>query len=59
MNWDSIQQLIRIVLYAVIGYFFGDAAVNGELGQAAITGAIGVANFLWTYVWNRNRPDAE
>jgi hypothetical protein len=55
MNWDSIQQLIRIIAYAVIGYFFGDAAVNGEIGQAAVAGAIGVANFVWTFVWNRNR----
>lgn len=55
MSWDNIQQLIRIILYAVIGFFFGEAALNGEVGQAAVAGAIGIANFVWTYVWNKNR----
>jgi len=57
MSWDNIQQLIRIILYAVIGFFFGDAVANGEVGQGLIAGVIGVANFLWTYLWNKNRPE--
>jgi hypothetical protein len=29
MNWDSIQQVLRIVLYAVGGYFLGEGVTNG------------------------------
>lgn len=57
MNWDSIQQVVRIILYAVVGYFFGDAVASGEAAQAAIAGVIGVLNFIWTYVWNARRVE--
>lgn len=57
MNWDSIQQVLRIVLYAVGGYFLGDAVTEGEAFQAAVGGVLAVGAFVWWLAWQRQRPD--
>ncbi len=58
MNWDTIQQLIRIVAYSGGSFFFGDAVANGELFQAAIGGGLAVVAFIWWYVKERSKPVA-
>jgi len=59
MNWDSIQQVVRIFMYSGGSYFFGDNFANGELYQAAIGGAVAVGAFVWWFFWERDRPKAE
>ena len=56
MNWDSIQQLLRILLYAIGGYFLGDAVTEGEAFQAAVGGVLSVGAFIWWLMWERQRP---
>lgn len=58
MNWDSLQQVLRILLYAIGGYFLGDAVTEGEAFRAAVGGVLAVGSFLWWLVWERNRPGA-
>lgn len=55
MTWDSIQQVLRIVLYALGGYFFGDAITQGAMFQAAVGGFLSVGAFVWWAVWNGKR----
>jgi membrane protein DedA with SNARE-associated domain len=55
MTWDSIQQLVRIVLYAIGGYLFGESVADGELYQGVISGVLGIGAFVWWWVWNRDR----
>lgn len=55
MNWDSLQQVLRIVLYAGGGYLFGDAVKDGELFQQAVGGLLSVGAFAWWWFWERNR----
>jgi hypothetical protein len=50
---DTTQQFIRIVLYHVGAYFFGDAIASGEIYQAAIGGAVSVVAFGWWFWQNR------
>lgn len=47
MNWDTIQQLIRIIAYAAGSYFLGDAAAQGQTFQAAVGGLISIGAFVW------------
>jgi hypothetical protein len=58
MNWDTIQQFVRIVIYTVGSFFLGQAVADGALFQGLIAGALNVGAFLWWYVWERNRPEA-
>jgi len=54
MSWNTIQQLIRIVGYAVGAYFFGEGVAEGELFQQAIGGLVGVAAFVWWMLKERS-----
>jgi hypothetical protein len=58
MNWDTIQQLLRIIAYAAGSYFLGDAAANGETYQAAVGGLISIAAFIWWAVQERKKKIA-
>jgi hypothetical protein len=59
MNWDSIQQVLRIVLYAVGGYFLGEGVTNGEAFSQAVGGVLAAGSFIWWLVWERGRPSSE
>lgn len=58
MNWETIQQLVRIILYSVGAFLLGEDIAKGELFQGLIGGALSVGAFLWWWVWERNRPAA-
>lgn len=55
MDWDTIQQVIRIAMYSGGSYFFGDAVASGSLYQAAIGGVVALGAFVWWFFWERNR----
>ena len=55
MNWDSIQQIIRILLYTGGGAVLGDAVVKSDLYQQAVGGIIAIGAFCWWYFWERKR----
>lgn len=54
MNKDTIQQLVRIVLYAIGGTVFGDAIADGEMFQQVIGASTVIISFIWWFVWDRN-----
>lgn len=58
MNWDTIQQFIRILLYTLGGLLFGDGFADTEIYQQFIGGVLAVGSFVWWYFWERNRPEA-
>ncbi len=51
MSWDTIQQLIRIVAYAVGSYFLGDSVANGDMFTAAVSGAVSIGAFAWWFFY--------
>ncbi|WP_088342458.1 MULTISPECIES: hypothetical protein [Rhodomicrobium] len=55
MNWDTVQQLLRIILYSVGAFVLGDAVASAELYQGLIAGTVNVAAFAWWWFWERNR----
>lgn len=50
----NYEQLIRIALYTVGGYVFGDAVANSADFQAAVGGLIAVGTFTWWFFRNRS-----
>lgn len=54
MDWNTIQQLIRMLANLGGGVVFGDAIVKGDLFQAAIGGLLAILAFAWWFFWNRN-----
>ena len=59
MNWDTIQQLLSIVLYSLCAFLLGDSVAQGDLFQGFIGGAVNVGAFVWWWFWERNRPAGE
>lgn len=55
MDWDKIQQVLRIILYTVGGWVFNDAVTQSDLYQAAVGGVLSIGAFIWWYVWERKR----
>lgn len=55
MNFDTIQQLIRIVMYAGGSFLLGTGIADGQQFQALIGGVISVAGFAWWFWWERHR----
>lgn len=49
----NYEQLIRIALYTVGGYVFGDAVANSADFQAAVGGVISISTFAWWAISNR------
>lgn len=49
--WDKIQQVIRIILFAVGGYFLGSEVTEGELFNQFVGGVLAAGAFIWWLVW--------
>lgn len=47
MDWLSVQQVLRILLYSGGSFYFGKEFADGEMFQAAIGGAVAIGAFLW------------
>lgn len=51
--WDGLQQLIRIVLYIVSGWFVREGWIDENTATQLIGAGIAVATGVWTIWWNR------
>jgi hypothetical protein len=58
MTWDTVQQVLRIVLYTVGSYLFGSDVADGASFQGALGGVMAVGAFVWWWAWERTRPAA-
>lgn len=55
--WDSVQQLVRIVLQLVAGYLVGAGIMTDEIMQAFVGGGVSLAAVAWWVFWERHRAD--
>lgn len=53
MNWQTMQQLVRILLYSGGSVAFGEGVADGDVYQQAISGAVAIAAFVWWAVKER------
>lgn len=55
MNWDTLQQFIRIVMQVVAGFLMSKGYLNEEMA-ATLTGAVvSMAAVAWWFFWDRKR----
>lgn len=55
MNWDSVQQVLRIVLNAAGGVLIGKGYLNEEMATTLIGGVLSLGSVVWWFVWERGR----
>jgi len=53
MNWDTIQQFLRIVMQVVSGYLVGQGFLTDEMMVTLTGGVISLANVAWWFFWHR------
>jgi len=56
MTYDTVSQLIRIVAYALGGFFLGQGVADGELFQAALSGLVSIGAFAWWLAVESAKP---
>lgn len=53
--WDTLQQLIRIIMQIISGYLIARGVLD-EANAVALSGAVlSLANIAWWAYWNRKR----
>lgn len=55
MTWDTIQQLLRILMQVVAGMLVSKGLITSEMG-VTLTGAIvSLGSIAWWVFWQRGR----
>ena len=58
MTWDDIQQIIRIVAYAISGFLVSAGQLDPAHGETLGGALLGLASVGWWWFWNRKKPAA-
>lgn len=56
MTWESIQQVLRIILNAIGAYLVGKGVVTEEMSVTLMGGVLSIGSVLWWMFWEKNRP---
>lgn len=55
MTWDTVQQLVRIVMQVAAGYLIGRGLLSEEMATTLTGGVLSLANVAWWLLWERRR----
>lgn len=55
MTWDSVQQVLRIVLNAAGGILVGKGYLTEDTLTTLIGGLLSIGSVGWWFIWDRNR----
>lgn len=53
MDWDTVQQLLRILLQFGSGVLISKGVLTEEMAVTLTGGLISVASVIWWIVWNK------
>jgi|694.fasta_scaffold115528_5 hypothetical protein len=57
MNWDNIQQFIRIVLQLAAGFMVQRGLLTEEMAVTATGALMSLAGVAWWMFWNKKRVE--
>jgi hypothetical protein len=55
MTWDTVQQVLRIVLNALGGILIGKGYLSEEMSVTLVGGILSIGSVLWWMFWDKNR----
>lgn len=55
MDWDTVQQVFRIVLNAIGAALVSKGYLNQEMLTALVGGILSIGSVAWWFFWNRNK----
>lgn len=57
--WDSIQQVVRIVMQVLAGFLVGQGVITESMTETVIGAGVSVAALVWWIFWERHREGAK
>lgn len=57
--WDSIQQIVRIVMQILAGFLVGQGLITESMTETVIGAGVSVAALVWWIFWERHREGAK
>jgi hypothetical protein len=57
MTWDTVQQVLRIVLNAAGAFLIGKGYLTEEMSVTLIGGVLSIGSVLWWALWEKKRPE--
>lgn len=58
MNWDTLQQFLRIVMQVASGVLISKGLLSEEMSVTLTGGVLSLANVAWWFFWNRKAAPA-
>lgn len=58
MSWDTIQQLLRILLQLGAGVLVQRGLITEEMGVTLIGSLLAIGGIVWWAFWEKDRPTA-
>ena len=55
MDWQTIQQVLRILLNAAGGVLIGKGYLTEEMSTTLIGGLLSIGSVAWWAIWQRGR----
>ena len=55
MNWDTVQQFIRIIMQVLAGMLVSKGYIEQEMGVTLIGAVMSLANIGWWAYWNKKK----
>lgn len=58
MDWNTIQQFVRIVLQFGAGFLVQSGLITADMQTTLVGALMSIAGVVWWIVWDRNRKAA-
>lgn len=55
MNWDTIQQFLRILLQFGAGVLVSKGLITAEMGTSAVGALLSLGGIAWWVFWQRGK----
>jgi hypothetical protein len=55
MNWDTIQQLLRILMQVGAGMLVSKGLITAEMGVTLVGAVVSLGGIAWWVLWDRKR----
>jgi hypothetical protein len=56
MTWDTVQQLVRIILQIAGGWLMSRGYITEEMATTLTGSLLSIGGVLWWIAWNGARP---
>jgi hypothetical protein len=57
MTWDTVQQLVRIIMQIAAGWMLNKGWITADMVNTLVGALVSVGGIIWWAAWQRTRPD--